>query len=90
MSAQRVEDGAPGPTERVEGQDRLRRVLEVLGALPGRQRDVPRLELQPGLSYAKIGRPTRQETGTVGRLIQGGIRERRARVEPEGLRGIEA
>lgn len=89
-SARSVPSTAPAPTERIEEQDALRRVLEVLATLPQKQREVLRLKFQHGLSYAEIARVTQQRTGTVGWLIHEGIRELRSRLEPEGLRGVEA
>lgn len=89
-NARRLASTAPPPTERIEQQDSLRHVLEVLGTLPEKQREVLRLKFQHGLSYAEIARVTDQKSGTVGWLIHEGIRELRARLEPERLRGVEA
>ena len=78
------------PAAAAEQRDQVRHVLEVLGTLPAGQREVLRLKFQHGLSYAEIGRVTQQKTGTVGWLIHEGMRELRSRLEPDGLRGVEA
>lgn len=83
-------DAGPGPEQGLERRDELRAVLAALEALPDKQREVLRLKFQHGLSYAEIGRVTQQKTGTVGWLIHEGIRALRSRLEPDGIRGVEA
>lgn len=85
-----LESASPGPDQGLEERDELQRVLAALAALPEKQREVLRLKFQHGLSYAEIGRVTQQKTGTVGWLIHEGIRALRSRLEPDGLRGVEA
>lgn len=85
-----IVDGNPGPAQGLERRDEWRAVLAALEALPEKQREVLRLKFQHGLSYEEIARVTEQKTGTVGWLIHEGIRALRSRLEPDGVRGVQA
>jgi len=69
----------PGPARRLEGEDALRQVLEILGALPTSQQEVLRLKFQEHLSYQQISEVTGLTVSHVGVLIHNGLKSVRAR-----------
>jgi len=69
----------PTPARRLEGEDALREVLDVLGTLPPSQQEVLRLKLQEHLSYQQISAVTGLSVSHVGVLIHNGLKSVRAR-----------
>jgi RNA polymerase sigma-70 factor (ECF subfamily) len=69
----------PTPARRLEGEDLLRQVLEVLGTLPASQQEVLRLKFQEHLTYQQISAVTGLTVSHVGVLIHNGLKSLRAR-----------
>ena len=70
----------PSHARRLEGQDSLREVVEIMGTLPASQQEVLRLKLQEHLSYREISEITGLTVGHVGVLIHNGLKSIRARL----------
>ena len=72
---------SPEPTasRRLEAEDALREVVEVLATLPPSQQEVLRLKLQEHLSYQQISEVTGLTVSHVGVLIHNGLKSLRAR-----------
>jgi RNA polymerase sigma-70 factor (ECF subfamily) len=71
---------APDPAAATADQDDAGLALRLLAALPANQREVLRLKLQAGLSYAEISEVTGLSTGNVGFLLHTGLKTLRARL----------
>ena len=65
---------APGPAEAVETADSARAVLDALGGLPEREREVLHLRYRGGLSYREIAEVTGHSLSYVGVLIHTGMK----------------
>jgi RNA polymerase sigma-70 factor (ECF subfamily) len=81
--------GAP-PGAALEQADNLARVRALLARLPHKQQEVLRLKFQHGLSYAEIGRVMQESVGNVGWLIHVGLKQLRAELAAEELKGVRA
>ncbi|WP_435019200.1 RNA polymerase sigma factor [Tundrisphaera sp. TA3] len=64
----------PGPTEVVERQDTVVKILDLMTLLPASQQEVIRLKFQNGFSYQEISRISGHSIGNVGYLIHVGLK----------------
>jgi RNA polymerase sigma-70 factor (ECF subfamily) len=65
---------------KLENQEVLSGVAEVIEALPDRQREVIRLKFQQGLSYKEISSVTGLSVSNVGFLVHTGVKTIRKRL----------
>ena len=70
----------PGPVEMLERKEKVRQVLELMAALPEKQREVLYLKFHCELSYKEIAAITTLSVGNVGFLIHAGVQKVRQRI----------
>jgi RNA polymerase sigma-70 factor (ECF subfamily) len=75
-----LRDNSLGPLRKLENQEVLSGVAEVIEALPDRQREVIRLKFQQGLSYKEISSVTGLSVSNVGFLVHTGVKTIRKRL----------
>ncbi len=68
------------PAANLEHEEAAQRALQLVDALPERQREVIRLKFQAGLSYKEISRITSHSVSYVGVLIHTGMKTLRDRL----------
>ena len=78
-----LRDKSSGPLRKLETQEVLSGVAEVIEVLPDRQREVIRLKFQQGLSYKEISSVTGLSVSNVGFLIHTGVKTIRKRLSKD-------
>lgn len=77
----------PAPDKIIELREGTGHLLQLVAALPVRQRELLRLKFQQGLSYAEMARVTGLSSGNVGFLLHTAIQTLRQRMRR--LEGLE-
>ena len=83
-TAMQRESAEPAPSEALERQESVSRVLVLVDALPERQQEAIRLKFQHGHSYREISDVMNTNVGNVGVLIHTGLKALRQKMASDG------